>query len=118
MNLIDVVKQRFSVRKFKPQIVEQEKLLQILDAGRLAPSAVNFQPWHFIVVQKADNLKKIQTIYSREWSKSAPVVIIACADHSKSCKRGLDNKDSADIDIAISIDHMTCLLYTSDAADE
>ena len=107
MNLHQIIEKRFSVRNFSNTPVEPEKLNLVLDAGRLAPSAVNFQPWHFIVVQLAENLKKIHEIYPREWIETAPVVIIACSDHSQSWKRKSDGKDSADIDISIAVDHMT-----------
>ncbi|QGY47127.1 nitroreductase [Maribellus comscasis] len=107
MEFQNLIKNRFSVRSFKNTAIEPAKINMILEAGRLAPSAVNFQPWHFIVVQQTENLKKIKAIYPREWITSAPVLIIACSDHSKSWKRRLDGKDSADIDISIAVDHMT-----------
>lgn len=107
MKLHDIINERFSVRKFKNTTVEHGKILQILEAARLAPSAVNFQPCHFVVIQKPESLEKIHSVYSREWIQSAPVVIIACSDHSQSWKRRSDGKDSADIDISIAVDHMT-----------
>jgi nitroreductase len=107
MEIHQLIKKRFSVRNFKNKPVEAEKINQVLDAGRLAPSAVNFQPWHFIVVRQPENLGKMKEIYPREWITTAPVVIIACSDHSKSWKRKSDGKDSADIDISIAVDHMT-----------
>ena len=106
MHLEQVIKKRFSVRNFKNSPVEPEKLKLILEAGRLAPSAVNFQPCDFIVVQQPENLKKIQEIYPREWISTAPVVIIACSNHKKSWKRKSDGKDFADVDISIAVDHM------------
>ena len=107
MDFKNLITRRFSVRKFKNKKIENEKLLQILEAGRMAPSAVNYQPWHFIVVQNPENLKKIHTVYQRDWIKAAPAVILICSDHSVSWKRGKDGKDSADIDVAIAADHMT-----------
>lgn len=106
MDVKNAIERRFSVRKFKTISVEAEKLREILEAARLAPSAVNFQPWHFIVVQQPDNIKKIYEIYPREWIKSAPVVIIACSDPSKAWVRSSDGKNSADIDITIAVDHI------------
>ena len=106
MNVKNAIENRFSVRKFKNTPVEPEKLSQILEAARLAPSAVNNQPWHFIVVYKPENLKKIYEVYPREWIKSASVVIIACSDPSKAWTRSADGKNSADIDIAIAADHI------------
>ncbi|MFW5831947.1 MAG: nitroreductase family protein [Prolixibacteraceae bacterium] len=107
MDFKNLVTHRFSVRKFKNRKIENEKLLQILEAGRMAPSAVNYQPWYFIVVQNPENLKKIHAVYQRDWIKTAPAVILICSDHSASWKRGKDGKDSADIDVAIAADHMT-----------
>ena len=107
MNLSDIIKNRYSVRNYKDTKVEKEILLEILEAGRLAPSAVNFQPWHFIVIQEENLLTSLKDCYDRSWFKTAPTIIVACADHSQSWKRSSDGKDSADIDLAIAIDHIT-----------
>jgi len=48
----DVILTRRSIRKYKPLKIEREKILQILNAAMYAPSAVNKQPWHFIVVDE------------------------------------------------------------------
>jgi len=106
MNFLDLAKNRFSVRKFKPEPVSEKELLYVLEAGRIAPSAVNYQPWHFLVIRDKENLKKVHTLYHREWFQEAPVVIIILADHNQSWKRA-DEKDHADIDAAIAADHMT-----------
>lgn len=107
MDLSDIINNRYSVRAYKKEIPSKELVLEILNAARLAPSAVNFQPWHFIVIQKNDLLKPLKKCYKREWLQSSPLIIIACADHSQSWKRSVDGKDSADIDVAIAIDHLT-----------
>lgn len=107
MNFSQLITQRYSVRKYKNKPVEHEKLLGVLEAARMAPTAVNFQPFHLLVFQEKENLDKIKSVYHREWINDAPVIILACADHSRSWKRGSDGKDSADIDVAIAVDHMT-----------
>ena len=109
MKIEDLIVKRFSVRKFTAKEVEKEKILRVLEAGRMAPSAVNYQPWHFIVINDEEKLRKIHTVYQRSWIQEAPLIIVACADHSKSWKRTSDGKDSADIDVAIAIDHMTLM---------
>lgn len=109
MNFTLLAQSRFSVRKYKSTPIEKEKLIKVLDAARIAPSAVNFQPWHFIVVNDIEKLNQLYTIYNREWIKEAPMVIVACSDHSQSWKRSVDGKDSADIDLAIAVDHMTLM---------
>lgn len=106
MNYIDLAKKRYSCRKFDTRQVENDKLNLILEAGRIAPSAANFQPWHFIVIREKENLKRIHPIYHRDWFMEAPCVIIICGDHNQSWKRK-DGKDHCDIDIAIAVDHMT-----------
>ena len=108
MDLLDLAKKRCSVRQYAATPVEKEKLDYILEVARLAPSAVNFQPWQFLVVSTKENLEKVQSCYEREWLKTAPLCIIACEDHAASWKRGSDGKDHADIDIAIAVEHI-CL---------
>ena len=51
MELIEVIKNRRSTRKFKEDIVEREKLELLIDAARLAPSAKNRQPWYFVILE-------------------------------------------------------------------
>ena len=107
MNFIELATQRSSVRNFAPLPVENEKLLQVLEAARIAPSAANFQPWQFIVITEPELLQMIYPLYPREWLTSAPIIIVALGDHSKGWHRGKDDKDFTDIDLAIAIDHMT-----------
>ena len=103
---LDLAKKRYSVRDYLNKPVEKEKLMYILEAGRVAPSAANLQPWHFIVFTDDDFRKKISTTYNRSWFEKAPVIILICGDHHASWKRA-DSKDHCDIDISIATDHMT-----------
>lgn len=107
MKFSQLITKRYSVRKYVEQPVENEKLLQVLEAARLAPTAVNFQPFHLLVFREKEKRERLLETYKRDWIKSAPVIILACADHSQSWKRSMDGKDSADIDVAIAVDHMT-----------
>ena len=106
MTFLELAKKRSSVRSFLETPVEEAKLLKVLEAGRVAPSAVNFQPWTFIVLRDPSLLKKVAATYHREWLLKAPVIIVACGDHSTSWRRD-DGKDFCDIDLAIAIDHLT-----------
>ncbi len=106
MNFSKLVKKRYSCRRYQDKSPEREMIEKILEAGRLAPSAVNFQPWHFLVIDEPEMLEKIRGTYARSWFRSAPVVIVICIDHEKSWIRG-DGKDHGDIDAAIAADHMT-----------
>jgi nitroreductase len=105
MSFLDLVKNRFSARSFTDKIVEKEKIDLILEVARLAPSAVNLQPWKFFVVSDKLMLSKLAETYSREWFKTAPLCIVACGNHSESWKR-FDGKDHCDIDVAIAVEHI------------
>lgn len=106
MDFLELAKSRYSCRNYKSVPVENEKLLKVLEAARVAPSAVNFQPWHFYVIQNSENKEKIAQAYHREWMKNAPVIIVACGNKPISWKRS-DGKDYLDIDMSIAIDHIT-----------
>ena len=110
-SFLNLVKARYSVRSYTDQPVEQEKLDYLLECVRLAPSAVNFQPWKFYIVESTEAKAKLQQCYSREWFATAPLYIMACADHSQSWKRRHEGKDHADVDISIAVEHL-CLAAT------
>lgn len=106
MNFKELVKTRYSVRKYKDRVVEKEIIEGVLDIMRNAPSAVNYQPWQFIVLTSPEIRGKIAETYPVSWIKDAPVIIVACGDHSKSWVRE-DGKDHCDIDVAIAVDHLS-----------
>jgi len=106
MEFEKLIAKRFSVRSFTDQKVDKKIILEILNAARLAPSAVNFQPWHFVIITEPVNLTEFQEVYHRGWFREAPVYIVICADYQQSWKRKSDGKDFADIDAAIVIDHL------------
>jgi len=106
MSFLDIAKERCSVRSYLPREVEEEKLLQVLEAARVAPSACNLQPWQIIVARDPQLKAELAKAYPRDWFVKAPVILVACCDHSQSWKR-FDGKDYSDVDIAIATDHMT-----------
>lgn len=111
MNFLELTKKRCSVRDYDSRPIEKEKLDYIMECVRMAPSAVNFQPWKFAIITRQEELKAIQTTYPREWITTAPCIIVVCADHSESWHRKCDGKDHADIDTAIATEHL-CLAAT------
>jgi nitroreductase len=106
MKFLDLVKKRYSVRDYLEIPVADELVEGVLEAGRLAPSACNNQPWVFIVISSSDSKKQLESVYSRSWFLSAPVIIAACCDRNATWRR-TDGKDFGDMDIAIAFDHMT-----------
>ena len=89
MALLDLIKQRKSVRDFLDRPVEREKIMTCLEAARLAPSACNSQPWKFIVVddnELKNNLCRaaFSGIYSiNSFCKMAPIIVVVISEKSK-----------------------------------
>jgi nitroreductase len=106
MDVIEAIRQRRSIRKYRPDAVEEEKLKSILEAGRLAPSAGNRQEWRYIIVKDPKKRALLsEAALGQTFVKQAPVVIVACAQtdyHKMTC-----GQLSYLIDVAISLDHMT-----------
>jgi len=73
----EVVRRRRSIRRYKTTPVPEEVLNEILEAARLAPSAGNRQPWHFLVVRDEETK---QQLGMSSWVAEAPVVILGCVD--------------------------------------
>ena len=70
MEFNELIRIRESVRDYDPQRpVPKEILERILDAGRMAPSACNYQPWEFWIIQSPAMLEKVRTCYYRPWFK-------------------------------------------------
>ena len=103
MDFMTLAKKRCSIRAYTDQKVEPEKLAQILEAARIAPTAKNLQPLKLLAVQSEEGLAKIgkaANVYG------APLVIVVCADHDRNWTRPFDGKQSGDIDASILTDHM------------
>lgn len=106
MALIAQIQKRYSVRSYQPRPVEKEKLLAVLEAARLAPSAKNFQEWRFVVVQDEVIRRKLMVAANNQaFVGAAPVVIACCATNTDYIMRC--GQASYPIDLAIAIDHMT-----------
>ena len=90
--------------------MEQEKLDYVMECVRLAPSAVNKQPWMFRVVKDEAEKAKLRECYNRDWFNSAPMYIICSILHDQEWVRK-DGKHHGDIDIAIAVEHL-CLAAT------
>lgn len=107
MEYFQLIKQRESVRSYDPQKKVPNNILQrILDAGRIAPSAHNRQPWTFVVVSSEEMLQKVRPCYQREWFQKAPQILVIVGDKSKAWVRQKDGMNSIETDLAIAMDHI------------
>ncbi len=99
MEFIKLAEERYSLRKFSDKPIEKEKLDLVLKAGRLAPTACNYQPQRILVIENEDALAKLKQC--TQYHFSAPMALLICYDKLVSWKRSFDGKDSGDIDASI-----------------
>ncbi len=104
MTLLDIIHKRYSCRAYHEKPVEQEKLYQLFEAARLAPSAINTQDWRFVVVTDNQIKKQLaQTTNRPDVFEKAGAIIAACSnsDHVMRCGQPI-----APIDVAIALEHI------------
>jgi len=105
MEFSNIAQRRYSVRAYKPDPVEDDKLQGVLEAARLAPSATNRQALQFIVIHTEGREEELKRIYGPEWFVQPPLVICACGIPSENWVRK-DGKNYNDVDVAIAMDHL------------
>ena len=117
MSFLTLVSNRQSVRKYAPTPVEPEKLERCLEAARLAPSASNSQPWHYIIIDKEPLRTEVaratfsNTVKFNRFALDAPVLLVVVLTRPRLLNRFamlLKNKEWRLIDIGISTEHF-CL---------
>ena len=102
MEFDKVIRERKATRKFSDKVLEQDKIEKILEAGRLAPTAKNIQPFKIYVVQSKDGIAKIDKATKCRYG--APVVLLVCGDKDKSYVK--DNSPMYQMDASIVTTHM------------
>lgn len=80
MDLFEAIKNRRSVRRYKPGLIPKKELEMIVDAGRLAATGSNRQPWDFIVVTDKERIKDLSI--SESWMDKAAAVIVVAMDQA------------------------------------
>lgn len=104
MDFLELATGRFSVRDFSDKPVESEKLDIILEAAKVAPTAVNFQPQKLYVIKSPEAVARLNAIRPLF---GAPLAVIVCYDDSLSWKNSRDGgHDSGEVDAAIVCTHM------------
>ena len=88
MELLDLLRQRYSVRNFSDRRVEDEKLEKIIEAGRIAPTAKNSQPQRIYVLKSEEAIAKIRSV--TRCAYNAPVVIMVAIDRSAEWENDLE----------------------------
>ncbi|UCG39808.1 MAG: nitroreductase family protein [bacterium] len=107
VDLYDLMRARESIRSYDPdRPVSPEVLQRILEAGRLAPSAANRQPWRFLVVSSGVMLERVRPCYPRPWFEAAPHVLVVVGREEEAWVRAKDGYNSLETDLTIAMDHM------------
>ncbi|MCX8177846.1 MAG: nitroreductase family protein [Candidatus Bathyarchaeota archaeon] len=121
MDVIEAIKTRRSIRKFKCDPVEEDKLLAVLEAARWAPSWANTQCWEFIIVKNNETKRKLAETLTpwnpaRDAVQNAPIVIAACAKIGISGFRDgkpvTDKGDFYMFDLALAVQNLTLAAHS------
>lgn len=104
MTFLELATDRYSVRDFSPRPVEEEKIQTILEAAKVAPTAVNYQPQKLYVVKSPEAVGRLTAIRPLF---GAPLAVIVCYDETVSWKnKRNDDHDIGDVDASIVTTHM------------
>ena len=107
MERLDFIFRRVSVRKFQTKDVDDSTISLILEAGNAAPSACNLQARDFVVVRDKKTKAALSEAAGEQTSiVEAPVVIISCANHTRSMDQGAHGRFCAEIDAAVAAENM------------
>ncbi len=106
MDVYEAIRNRRSVRAYRPDAIDRKVFSRVLDAARLAPSANNGQEWRFVVITDHDRRQRMmQAANNQSFVGEAPVVIACCAKTDERLMRC--GQLAYSIDVAIAIDHIT-----------
>lgn len=106
MEFTKVITGRESIRSYDPsRPLERAVLERILDAGRIAPSAANRQPWRFLVATTRESLMALRRCYPKPWFQDAPTILVVVGKTGESWSRQ-DGWNSIETDLAIAMDHI------------
>jgi nitroreductase len=106
MNFQELIRKRYSVRAYKPDPVEEDKLARILEAARLAPTAANRQAFRIVVLPTKGRETELRRVYGRDWFTQAPLVLAVCALPTEGWVRKADGWNAAEVDATIAMDHL------------
>lgn len=107
MSVLEIIRKRRSVRKYKGNLIPRDVLLRVLEAARLAPSGKNYQPWKFIIVQDEGLKRKVAKASAEQYFiAEAALIIVACGFPDNSYSRLGRYMKSWPVDVAIALEHL------------
>ena len=107
MSVLEVIRKRRSVRRYKEEPIQEDKLIRVLEAARWAPSGKNLQPWKFILVREKALKEKLATAAAGQYFMAkAPFIIVACGFPDDCYSRMGRYMKSWPVDVAIALEHL------------
>ena len=107
MDVLEAISRRRSVRAYSAEPIPAEVMERMRRALRSAPSACNYQPWHFIFVSDEGLRRKVAEAASgQSFMAVAPITVVACGLPEQAYKTMGGYGNSVDIDVAIALDHL------------
>ncbi len=100
MSVLSAIQGRRSIRKYNSKPIEDEKLLRVLEAARLSPSARNQQNWKFIVVKDSETRERLTEAIDQPFVGEAPIILVCCGTEPESIMRGGQPRYTVDLSIA------------------
>jgi nitroreductase len=108
MNVMDAIRTRRSVRAYSNRPIPHGIMERMRAALRWAPSACNYQPWHFVLVTDAELRRQVAAAArGQTWMADAPVIVVGCGLPDKAYKKMGGSGNSVEVDLAIALDHLT-----------
>jgi len=105
MTVLEAIRNRYSCRAYQDKPIEREKLDNIFEAARLAPSAKNLQDWRFVVVTDKETKRKLaEAANNQRFLENAGAIIIACSNSDEVMRCG---QAVGPIDVAIALEHIS-----------
>jgi nitroreductase len=107
MEYTDLILSRESIRNYDPdRPVAKDILEKILNAGRLAPSACNLQPYKFLVISSSPVLERVRASYNKVWFKEASHILVIIGLKDQAWIRSYDGYNSIETDVTIAMTHI------------
>ncbi|MBU0637378.1 MAG: nitroreductase family protein [Planctomycetes bacterium] len=108
MEVLEAIKNRRSVRSYATRPIPPDVFARLRQALRYAPSACNYQPWHFVLVTDEQLRGKVaQASAGQHWMADAPVIVAACCLPEQAYPNMGGTVNSGAVDVAIALDHLT-----------
>jgi nitroreductase len=108
MDVLQAIKTRRSIKSYSSRPIPDDVMERMHEALRFAPSACNLQPWRFVFVTDAGLRRELaRAAHDQHFMAEAPVIVVGCGLPKQAFQAMGGQGDSADVDVAIALDHLT-----------